>query len=231
MPKGEPRASAGLRAFFWPALVALAVASGIAGTTVVACRDSAPGGDSSGTPPTALAAEPLPASAVNPALVAFLSKARAAHHRADLAENESNRTSAIRALTGVVTGAIPERTPEVREVLADTYARLADLESQEGDFEGALEDIEDGLELVPDVTYFRGHLFEIRGLVEERHAKKLKEKGEAAPAKAAEDRAKAALDEAIDIQEQVIDKALAAMAASSSSAGPGPSAAPSTPRR
>lgn len=216
---------------FWPALVALAVASGIAGTTVVACRDSAP--------TTAVSAEPLPASAVNPALVAFLSKARAAHHRADLAETEGNRTAAIRALTSVVTGALPpgggkgaERTPEVREVLADTYARLADLESLEGDFEGALEDVEDGLELVPDVTYFRGHLFEVRGLVEERHAKKLKEKGDAAGAAAAEDRAKAAFDQAIDVQELVIDNALAAMASSSSSSSSAvPSSSAPPPRR
>lgn len=207
---------------FWGALLALAVTTGAAGTAIVACRDSAP--------TTTVSTEPIPASAVNPALVAFLSKARAAHHRADLAENDGNRTAAIRALTTVVSGTLPDRTPEVREVLADTYARLGDIESQEGDFEGALEDVEDGLELVPDVTYFRGHLFEVRGLVEERQAKKLKDRGDEKGAAAAIERAQTAFDQAIDVQEQVIDKALAAMA-SAPSASVGPSSSAPPPRR
>ncbi|MFO0613705.1 MAG: hypothetical protein U0414_14015 [Polyangiaceae bacterium] len=202
---------------FWPALVALAAACGLAGTAVLACRDEAPAG---------IHADPLPASAVNPVLVAFLSKARAAHHRADLAEAEGNRVATIRALTEVVTGKTPEHTPEVKEVLADTYARLGDLESQEGDFDDALDDVQDGLELATEITYFRGHLFEVRGLVEERQAKKLEAKGDDAGAKAARDRASAAFDEAIDVQEQVIDRALTAMA--SASARP-PSPPPSAP--
>lgn len=213
-PPTEQRARRG-RVPFFGAVVALAVATGIAGTTVLACRDT--------TKTAGLTADPLPPSAVNASLVAFLSKARAAHHRADLAEKDGNRTAAVRALTALVSGATPERTPEVREVLADTYARLGDLESQEGAFDEAMEDVEDGLELATEITYFRGHLFEVQGLVEERRAKKLEASGDAAGAKAANDRAKDAFDRAIDVQEMVLDKALAALSKS-------PSAQPSAPK-
>lgn len=185
---------------FLGAALAAALALAAVGSTVVACRDDAK--------TTGVTSEPLPSSAVNPTLVAFLSKARAAHHRADLAEKEGSRSSAIRALTALVSGATPERTPEVREVLADTYARLGDLESQEGDFDDALEDVADGLELATEITYFRGHLYEVRGLVEERLGKSLEAKGDAAGAKAALDRAATAFDMAIDVQEQVLDKAI-----------------------
>lgn len=211
-PSGLPF---GGRAPLFGAVVALAIASGIAGTTVIACRDTSRS--------TGVTAEPLPASAVNGSLVAFLSKARAAHHRADLAEKDGNRTGAVRALTAVVSGATPEHTPEVREVLADTYARLGDLESQEGAFEEAMEDVEDGLELATEITYFRGHLYEIQGLVEERRAKKLEANGDAAGAKAANGRAADAFDKAIDIQEQVLDKAIESLSTH-------PSAQPSSPK-
>lgn len=148
---------------------------------------------------------------VDPTLLAFLSKARAAHHEADLAEEKGDREQAVRALLKIVEGPRPggePPSPEVAEVIADTRARLADLRSALGDFERARADVDEGLRLAPGVTHFRGHLVEVRGLVEERRAKALKEKGDEGGAAKARDEALKAFEEAIEIQDQVIAEAL-----------------------
>ena len=44
---------------------------------------------------------------VDPALLAFLSKARSAHHAADLQESAGDAAAALRALNGLVSGAVP----------------------------------------------------------------------------------------------------------------------------
>ena len=146
---------------------------------------------------------------VSPVLLAFLSKARAAHHKADLSLEAGDRAGAIRALEPVVAGAAPPGgLPEVAEVAADTRARLADLRSEEGDFNGALRDVEAGLALAPGPSHFRGHLVEVRGVVEERRARALAEKGDSEAAERARKAAMAAFEEAIAIQDEVIAKAL-----------------------
>jgi hypothetical protein len=147
---------------------------------------------------------------VDPALMAFLSRARAAHHVADQAEASSDLGGAVRALGEVTTGPVPGSTQdpaaEVREVLADTLAREADLVSRSGDDERASGLIERGLGLVPTPTYFRGHLFEVRGLVEERRAARLKERGDVEGAAKARKLALDALDTAMKIQAEVIER-------------------------
>lgn len=149
------------------------------------------------------------AQVVSPVLLAFLSKARAAHHKADLSLEAGDRAGAIRALEPVVAGAAPPGgLPEVAEVAADTRARLADLRSEEGDFDGALRDVEAGLALAPGPSHFRGHLVEVRGVVEERRARALAEKGDSEAAERARKAAMAAFEEAIAIQDEVIAKAL-----------------------
>ena len=87
------------------------------------------------------------AAVVDPTLLAFLSKARAAHHRADLMEEDGDLDLAIAALEPVVALPRPAGAPEADEVVADTYARLADLKSDLGDFDPALHDVEAGLAL------------------------------------------------------------------------------------
>jgi hypothetical protein len=150
------------------------------------------------------------AAPVDATLLAFLSRARAAHHLADQAEAARDLARAVQSLAAVTDGPLPPGTPaaapEVREVLADTLARLADLTSQLGDFEAAERHLERGLLLVPTPTYFRGHLFEVRGLVEERNATRLEQRGEAAPAAQAKARALEALEAAMKIQAEVIEK-------------------------
>jgi tetratricopeptide (TPR) repeat protein len=125
-------------------------------------------------------APPAPsAEEIDPALLAFLSRARAAHHRADLLEDEQQLAGAVGELEKVTGGPLPAlalERPEVREVLADTYARLADLQSQNGAFERATESVKRGLELAQEPTYFRGHLYEVEGHVEERRARQLEER-------------------------------------------------------
>jgi hypothetical protein len=157
----------------------------------------------------ACAAEPV----VDAALLAFLSKARAAHHQADLAQEDGNLDLAIAALEPIASGPRPasvhgEAPPEVAEVIADTRARLADLRSDLGHFAAAGEDIAQGLALATKPTHFRGHLYEVSGLVHERQAKALAAQGDEAGAAAARARALDAFEMAIKIQDQVITEAL-----------------------
>jgi len=144
---------------------------------------------------------------VDPTLLAFLSRARAAHHRADDPESRGNLAAAIAELEVLLAGPRPSgEAPEVREVLADTRARLADLRSRAGDYDRAEQDVAEGLRLVPEPSYFRGHLVEVRGLAEERRSKALLAAGDAVRAEAAKQRALAAFREAMEIQAAVIER-------------------------
>ena len=149
------------------------------------------------------------ARVVDATLLAFLSRARAAHHAADRAEQAGDLARARRLLSELTTGPFPsgKHLPvEVREVLADTRARLADLASRAGDFAGADAELRAGLEQVPETSYFRGHLFEMSGLVDERRARDLSARGDSEGSKAANQRALEALEQAMTIQAEVIRK-------------------------
>lgn len=146
---------------------------------------------------------------VDPALLAFLSRARAAHHAADAHEAKNDLMAAMKEIEAVVNGAVPPRAdaPEVREVLADSLARLAELAARRGDFSGAEKSIARGLGLVPEPSYFRGHLVEVRGLVEEQQSKALTAAGDAEGAARARERALGSFQEAMQIQNAVIERA------------------------
>jgi len=204
-PAGEPtrprswRAPAGLLPFALGVLLAAGLAAGIS------CSQ---GGETDGA-----AGCPCDGPVVDPTLLAFLSKARAAHHEADVAVAAGDQKVAMAALERLARGPLPPSqdgvvAPEVSEVLADTRARLADLRSAAGDFEQAKKDVDDGLRLATTPTHFRGHLAEMRGVVEERRAAALAARGDAAGAAKARDAAIAAFTEAIDIQDEVIQRAL-----------------------
>lgn len=148
---------------------------------------------------------------VDPLLLAFLSRARSAHHLADEREAVGDLQAAAAPLAKLGEGPLPaykggEQAPEVREVLADTYARLADLRSRLGAFEQALSDVRAGLLLVREPNYFRGHLLETEGLIEERHAKALATSDPAASA-ALRLRAIGLLEQAMEVQAQVLQGA------------------------
>ena len=148
---------------------------------------------------------------VDPALLAFLSKARAAHHQADLAEDDKDPARALAALEKITAGPLPRGTPvpaEVAEVIADARARLADLQSSSGNFDGALREIDAGLVYAVTPTHFRGHLFEVKGIVLERRHAALKEKGDTRGAERVKGEAITAFNEAIEIQNKVIEGAL-----------------------
>jgi hypothetical protein len=148
---------------------------------------------------------------VDPALLAFLSKARASHHEADIAEDANDDRRAITVLVQLVEGPLPggkQPPPEVAEVIADTHARLADLKSRSGDIDEALASIAEGLKRATAPTHFRGHLFEIKGIVLERRLEALKAKGDLAGAERARALAIDAFHEAIEIQNKVIENAL-----------------------
>ena len=72
----------------------------------------------------------------------------------------------------------------------------------------ALREIDEGLLLASRPTHFRGHLFEVKGVVLERQMTALKEQGDLAGAERAKAAAIKAYDEAIDIQNKVIESAL-----------------------
>ncbi len=174
-------------------------------------------------------------------IVAFLSKARAAHHAADLAEAKGDLELAVEHVKRIPNGPAPAISPEVKEVLADAYARLADLESRLGRFDEAAKDVDQGLAWAREITHFRGHLFEMRGVVEERRMKALEAKGDKAGAEKARLAAIAAFETAIEVQDQVIMNMLPDAPASGtpsavppppedSSARPSPSSSNGRPR-
>ncbi len=146
------------------------------------------------------------AAPVDDVLLAWLSAARSLHHEADLAEDANDPKQAIAALERLLASKRPRVAVEIDEVLADTFARLGDLRSKEGDFDGASKDVDAGLVLAKQVSYYRGHLLEVRGLVEERRSKALAAKGDVAGAKAAAEAAKKAFEEAVTINFEFIDK-------------------------
>jgi hypothetical protein len=116
--------------------------------------------------------------------------------------------AALRALQSLTEKPTPPGgAPEVDEVLSDTRARIADLMSRSGRFDQAEAEIAAGLEHARSSTYFRGHLFEVRGLLEERREKALRSTGRGQEADQARDRSLAAYEEAMKIQAEVIQKA------------------------
>jgi hypothetical protein len=145
---------------------------------------------------------------VDPLLLAFLSRARSAHHAADNLETNGDLSAALTPLAGLVAGPFPhngaELAPEVHEVLADTLARLADFHSRLGAFDQALADVKAGLEHAGGPSYFQGHLLETQGLVEERRAKSLETSDPKAAAEARQ-RAIDLLESAMVVQSSVIE--------------------------
>jgi hypothetical protein len=148
---------------------------------------------------------------VDPVLLAFLSRARSAHHVADQHEATGDSAAALRALQALVsTVQPPGNAPEVDEVLADTHARMADLLSSAGRFDQADAEISEGLTKAKAPSYFRGHLLEVKGLVEERRAKALAGAGRGPEAEKARERSLSAYEEAMKIQAEVIQQAVPA---------------------
>jgi tetratricopeptide (TPR) repeat protein len=151
------------------------------------------------------------AAAVDTELMAFLSEARALHHEANLREDAGDLPGAIGAMERLVAARRPhpERpTPEVEEVLADAYARLAELRLKRGELEPAGNAITRGLEHAPSPTYFRGHLVEVQGLVEEARSAELADAGKPEEAAKARERAIQLLEEVVKIQDEVIQRSL-----------------------
>ena len=158
---------------------------------------------------------PSAISPVNTELLAYLSQARAAHHAADLQEDNGDLNEAIASLRALTPASQQApSTPETDEILADTYARLGDLESRMENFETADGDVDAGLRLTPAPTYFRGHLLETRGLIEQRRFKSLDRRGDARGAQLARQRAIAAFEASMRVQQAVIRRSIPNLAPS-----------------
>jgi tetratricopeptide (TPR) repeat protein len=150
-----------------------------------------------------------PPEAVDPTLLAFLSRSRAAHRLADTRQDLGDLPEASAALEDLLKGPVPQAArpgPEVREVLSDTQARLALLRAKLKDFEGAQAALKAGMELAPKDTYFEGQLLEVEGLVEEQRAARLEAEGQHEAARASKKRAVDSLERAMRVQARVIEK-------------------------
>lgn len=184
-----------LRASFLAALIA-------AGVAVAGCRE----------PQRRATCEEL-SDSVDTDVMAFLSKARALHHEANVQEAAGNVAGAVASLDTLVQSPVPRpgtKVPEVEEVLADAFARLADLRLQQGDLDRALADVQAGLAHAEAPTYFRGHLLEVEGSIEEARASRLADGGRPEEVERARAKALLVLRQAVDVQDQVIREALSA---------------------
>jgi tetratricopeptide (TPR) repeat protein len=144
---------------------------------------------------------------VDQRLLAWLSKARTLHHLADMSETEGALDRAVASLEQLV-GTEAPRAPETDEVLADTYARLADLRVRRGELERAGQDVDQGLRHAPGATYFHGHLLEVRGLVFEKLSESLAKAGKRVEAEEARQKAIRVSLEAVRLQDEVIGRTI-----------------------
>lgn len=154
--------------------------------------------------------------AVDVPLVAFLSQARALHHEASVHEADDDLPAAIAALDRLTHAMPPERSasqPEVNEVLADAFARLAELHARLGDFAAAQRDVDDGLRHAREANYYRGHLLEVAGILKESVAARYADAGQVELARQTRNDAVGLLRQAVAIQERVISASLDAGAA------------------
>jgi tetratricopeptide (TPR) repeat protein len=163
---------------------------------------------------------------VDTKLMAWLSKARTLHHMADLGEEQGALERAIAPLEQLVGGPMPGPSPEVDEVLADTYARLAEVRTRRGELDRAEADVEKGLERALGKTYFRGHLLEVRGLIYEKQSELLAKAGKGAEAEEARQKAMRASLEAVRLQDEVIAGTLEKGGAPSGAASSRPTPTP-----
>jgi hypothetical protein len=152
---------------------------------------------------------------VDTEIMAFLSEERALHHEANMKEESGDLAGAVTAIERLVAARRPHpdrkgplAPPEVEEVLADAYARLAELRLKKGELDPAAGAVKSGLEHVAEATYFRGHLVEVQGLVEEARAAQLADAGNAVEASRAREHAIQLLEEVVKIQDQVIQRSL-----------------------
>lgn len=186
-----------------------ALTGALVAAAIVVAVGSMPACDPAGGTPSSPCACESAAPVVDASLLAFLSRARVLHREADAAEEAHDGARAIKALERITAGPVPGGAtlpPEAREVLADTWARQAEIRGSLGDFDAAAKDVESGLKVVPEPNYFRGHLFEVLGGVEERRASVAEKAGDASTAKAARERALTAGEQAVKIQEEVINR-------------------------
>jgi hypothetical protein len=77
-----------------------------------------------------------------------------------------------------------------------------------GDLDAAAAAVEKGLSHVEGITYFKGHLVEVKGLVEEARAARYADAGNAAEAAKSREKAIQLLEEVVRIQDQVIRSSL-----------------------
>ncbi len=155
------------------------------------------------------------ATVVDTNLLSYLSAARARHHEANVREDDDDVPGAIAALEKLVAMPRPSASatasapaPEIEEVLADARARLAELRVRANDVEGASRDVAEGLTHAPDTSYFRGHLLEVAGVVDEARAAAYADAGKPNEARAARARAVTSFQQAVSVQEAVIARTL-----------------------
>jgi tetratricopeptide (TPR) repeat protein len=145
---------------------------------------------------------------VDEPLMAYLSKARALHHQANLYEDNGDVPAAVGALERILKDPPPSDGAEAREVQADVHARLTELELRRNQVAQAEAHAQAGLLLTTADSYYRGHLLEVSGLALEAKSHLLADAGDLQGAVRAREAAIHKLEEAITVQERVIGKAI-----------------------
>jgi hypothetical protein len=143
--------------------------------------------------------------------MAFLSEARALHHEANVKEEAGDARGAADVVLRIVRARRPHpgrAIPEVEEVLADAWARISELDLRAGDPAAAAGAAREGLAHARAPSYFRGHLLEVEGIAEETRSAALADAGDARGAGQARASAMALLEEAVSVQDRVIEAAL-----------------------
>ena len=143
--------------------------------------------------------------------MAFLSEARALHHEANVKEDAGDTRGAAATVERIVRARRPHggaSIPEIEEVLADAWARIAELDLRSANPDAAKAAAKEGLAHAAATTYFRGHLLEVQGIAEEARSASLADAGDAVGAAKARTEAMGLLEEAVGVQDQVIAGAL-----------------------
>ena len=143
--------------------------------------------------------------------MAFLSEARALHHEADLKEDSGDTRGARGEVQRIVEARRPHpggAIPEVEEVLADAWARIAELDVRAGIRERPPARRKRGSPTQPGRRTSGGTCWRCKGIAEQARSAALADAGDAVGASKARTEAMRLLEEAVAVQDSVIAWAL-----------------------
>jgi tetratricopeptide (TPR) repeat protein len=146
-----------------------------------------------------------PGDALSEELMLALSMAKNLHHKADVYLREMKSDEAVAALKQILAIRFPEGAPEREDVTLDARARLAKLLASQGKLDEALTTTDDGIKTATRRSFFLANLHAVRGEILEGRALQI-ENSQPDQAKKLRHDAIQSLDEAIQIENQLLDQ-------------------------